>query len=128
MNERTGVLVVEDDPDLAGVVRDILASVGYAVDVARNGLDALAQVERHMPAVIVLDMLMPVMDGWQFAREYHARYGHRSPIIVVTAAEHARQRAAEISADDVLAKPFDVASLIATVQRFTGGPSQSPGS
>src|SRR6476620_3075132 len=102
MNERSGVLVVEDDPDLAGVVRDILESVGYAVDVARNGLDALLQVERHMPAVIVLDMLMPVMDGWQFAREYHARYGRASPIIVVTAAEHARQRAAEISADDVL--------------------------
>ena len=61
-----------------------------------------------MPDLILLDMLMPVMDGWQCARELRARYGRSVPIVIVTAAEHARASAAQIGADAVLSKPFEV--------------------
>ena len=87
------VLVVEDDPDLAALVQMILADAGYEVASAGDGLAALARVAERMPGVILLDMRMPIMNGWEFAREYQTRYGRgAAPIVVVTAAEDARAR------------------------------------
>jgi len=117
-----GVLVVEDDPDLLALVEMILADAGYAVTLACDGLQALARVEERMPGVILLDMRMPVMNGWEFAREYRARYGHAAPIVVVTAAEDARARAQEIGADAWLEKPFDVDDVVRMVARFVDPP------
>jgi Response regulators consisting of a CheY-like receiver domain and a winged-helix DNA-binding domain len=65
--------------------------------------------------------MMPVMDGWQCARELRARYGRRVPIVVVTAAEHAGARAAQVGGDDVLAKPFEMAELLRIVARYVPG-------
>ncbi len=118
--DRAPVLVVEDDPDLAGLLQMILADEGYAVETAANGAEALRNVAVRMPAVILLDMRMPVMNGWEFARAFAARYGHAAPIVVVTAAEDARARAEEIGADAWLAKPFDVDDVLRTVARFAG--------
>jgi CheY-like chemotaxis protein len=111
------VLIVEDDADLADAVAQTLELCGYEVALARNGLEALAAVSARMPALILLDMLMPVMDGWRFAQEFGARHGRSAPIVVMTAAEHARKRAAEIGVREVLAKPFDLNTLRETVQR-----------
>ena len=86
------VLVVDDDPDLREIVRMMLDCSGYQVRCAGNGKEAIEAVANRMPAVVLLDMLMPVMDGWQCARELRARYGRSVPIVVVTAAEHARAR------------------------------------
>jgi DNA-binding response OmpR family regulator len=61
-------------------------------------------------------MLMPIMNGWEFAREFNARYGHAAPILVLTAAENANARAAEIDADGVIPKPFDTKQLLATIR------------
>lgn len=113
----TFVLVVEDDWDLAEVVKLTLEASGHEVAVARNGLEALNVVAERMPCVILLDMLMPVMDGWRFAREFSVRHGPAAPIVVVTAAEHARRRGAEIGASEVLAKPFELDALRETVRR-----------
>jgi DNA-binding response OmpR family regulator len=113
------VLVVEDDPDLASLVQMILADAGYEVALASDGLQALAQVEERMPGVILLDMRMPIMNGWEFAREYKARYARAAaPIVVVTAAEDARARAAEIGADGWLEKPFEIDDVLRMVARF----------
>ena len=74
-----------------------------------------------MPGVILLDMRMPVMNGWEFAREYHTRYGgEAAPIVVVTAAENARARAEEIGADGWLEKPFEIEDVLRMVARFVG--------
>jgi CheY-like chemotaxis protein len=112
------VLVVEDDADLAALMTMILADAGYSVRSAADGAQALARVAERMPAVVLLDMRMPVMNGWEFAREFRARHGHAAPIVVVTAAENARLRAAEIEAEGWLEKPFELEDVVAAVARF----------
>lgn len=111
------VLVVEDDPDLLALLEMVLADAGHRVRTAAHGAEALERVAEELPAVILLDMRMPVMNGWEFARELRARYGHVCPIVVLTAAENAEQRAAEIGAEGWLAKPFDIEDVLAAVAR-----------
>ena len=118
------VLVVDDDPDLMELVRVMVATSGYEVRCASNGREAIQRVEEKRPAVVLLDMLMPVMDGWQCARELRKRYGHDVAIVVVTAAEHARARAEEIDGDDVLSKPFEMDDLLRVVARYA--PKKKP--
>ena len=122
---RGDVLVVEDDPDLLSLVAMILRDAGYDVAAAEDGLQALARIEERMPGVILLDMRMPVMNGWEFAREYRARFARAAPIVVVTAAEDARARAQEIGADAWLEKPFDLDDVVRTVARFLGPAGQT---
>ena len=123
------VLVVEDDADLATLESMILADAGYAVRSAADGREALALVAERMPGVVLLDMRMPVMNGWEFAREFRGRHGHAAPIVVVTAAENARLRAIEIEADGWLEKPFELEDVVAAVARFlgpAGGEARAP--
>jgi CheY-like chemotaxis protein len=110
------VLVVDDDEDLLNMVAEVLTLKGYRVQVARHGLEALAQIEKQRPQLILLDMRMPVMDGWQFAREFRNRYGRSVPIVVVTAAEDSQLRANEIGADAYLGKPFNLDDLYEVVE------------
>jgi CheY-like chemotaxis protein len=117
------ILIVDDDPDLVEILRILLEDCGYSVRCARNGREALESVAQERPAVILLDMLMPVMDGWRCAREVRARYGRGVPIVVVTAAESARARADTVgSVDEVLAKPFDIGELLRIVKRYVPKP------
>ena len=110
-------LVVDDDHDIAEMVRLALTDEGYDVVLAANGSAAL-DASRHAPFdIILLDMRMPVMDGWSFAEEYRNRPGPRVPVIVVTAARDAAARAAEIDADGYLAKPFSLDELFAMIER-----------
>jgi len=111
------VLVVDDDPDMIEVMQMILNDAGYPTRTAFNGQQALDQVAANMPGLIVLDMLMPIMNGWQFAREFRARYGGGAPIVVATAAEHVHSRGDAIDAADVLPKPFEVSDLLRVVAR-----------
>ena len=111
------VLVVEDDPDLLALVEMVLEDAGYRVRTAPEGRAALRAVEAEMPAVILLDMRMPGMNGWDFAREFRSRHGRACPIVVVTAAENARRRAEEIGAEGWLSKPFAIDEVLSTVDR-----------
>jgi DNA-binding response OmpR family regulator len=111
------VLVVEDDLDLLGMLELVLEEMGYRVMTAREGGEALAKIAQEMPGVIFLDMKMPGMDGWEFAREFRAGYNRRAPIVVLTAAEDAHQHAEEIGAEDYLGKPFDIEDLLKKVER-----------
>ena len=117
---RPDVLVVEDDRDMAALVHMIVSDAGYAVRTAVDGAEALERIAERMPGVILLDMRMPVMDGWEFAREFGARFGRAAPIVVVTAAENARARAEEISADGWLEKPFELDDVLQMIARFLG--------
>src|SRR5215207_1263079 len=105
------VLVVDDDPDIRATVSEILDLEGCEVVAASNGLEALEQVQSSPPCVILLDMRMPVLDGWGVARELRAR-GVGVPIVVMTAAQDAGRWAREIEADAVLAKPFELDDLL----------------
>jgi DNA-binding response OmpR family regulator len=114
------ILVVDDDAAILSTVTDILASEGWnAVGVA-SGQEAVASLRTQRPAVILLDMRMPGMDGWTVAR--HAReIVPGVPIVVMTAAENAARWADEVAAEAYLAKPFDIDELLARVEPFRGG-------
>lgn len=117
MNE-SDVLVVEDEPDMADAMRRLLEYAGFTARVAPNGKKALEAVAERMPAVVLLDILMPVMDGWECARRLRATYGTQLPIVVVTAAEHVEARCVEVGADHLLPKPFDVRELLRLVSQY----------
>jgi DNA-binding response OmpR family regulator len=114
------VLVVEDDQDLLALLEMVLSEAGHRVRTAREGGAALERVSEELPGVILLDMRMPGMNGWEFAREFRTRHGRACPIVVVTAAENARLRAEEIGADGWLAKPFELDDVLALVARLLG--------
>ena len=113
------ILVVDDDTSIRSFVEMALDSVGYVVSTAGNGAEALAVTEQFQPDLILLDMRMPVMDGWTFAEKYRQQAGQHAPIVVITAATDAGQRAAEIEADGFLGKPFDLDDLLGLVSRHT---------
>ena len=119
-SEAEAVLVVDDDAELLKMVEILLDEAGYRVIMATEGQEALEKVAQEMPAVILLDMKMPGMDGWEFARQFRARYKRRVPIVVLTAAEDARKRAEEIGAEGYLAKPFEIDGLVQVVERYAG--------
>lgn len=109
------VLVVDDEPDIRDTVAAMLEIEGYEVSQATNGAEALTIIEHDPPDLIVLDMRMPVLDGWGFADELRRR-GHRIPIVVMTAARDAARWAGEISARAFVAKPFGYDDLIGAVK------------
>lgn len=118
------LLLVDDDHDMLEVIGMLLDAAGYSVRTATNGQEALEAVADHMPALIVLDMIMPVMDGRQFVQVFRERYGGAPPIVVLTAAEHARSRCQGLEVSDVLPKPFDVTKLMEVVERYVSHPAQ----
>ena len=111
------ILAVDDDIDLLGMVQLLLEDAGYRVATAADGQEALEKVAAELPDLILLDMKMPGMNGWEFARVFRERYNHLTPIVVLTAAEDARKRAAEVGADGYLGKPFDIDDLVRIVER-----------
>jgi len=118
-----GILVVDDDPDLREFLRLMLTSMGFEVTSAANGQEALDDMEGHDPDLILLDMKMPVMNGWEFCRALEGRDTH-PPIVVLTAAPDPAGRAAEVHADGWLGKPFECADLEAIVRRFAKSPAR----
>jgi two-component system chemotaxis response regulator CheY len=111
------ILVIDDDPAIRATVAEILMAEGYTVATATNGVDGLQSLDRLDPALVLLDMRMPIMDGWGFARALQSR-GVRVPILVMTAAQDARRWAHEINAQGFVAKPFDLLDLLDAVGRF----------
>lgn len=112
------ILVVDDDESIRDMLGDVLRSAGYAVRSASDGESALAELDAEHPALVLLDMRMPKVDGWEFARRLNGR-GVRVPILVMTAIRDARRAADEIGADGYLAKPFDIDRLLTQVSRYT---------
>ena len=110
------ILIIDDDPAIRATVAEILVSEGYSVATAINGADGLRSLEQIDPALVLLDMRMPILDGWGFARALQAR-GIQVPILVMTAAQDARRWAREINAEGYVAKPFDLLDLLDAVGR-----------
>ena len=117
MEHRTEVLVVDDDPAIRETVATILEEEGYLVETASDGTRALAAIGQHQPQVLLLDMRMPGVDGWDVAHALNDQ-GVDIPIVVMTAARSVRTWAREIGAIAYLAKPFDLNDLLNTVHRL----------
>jgi len=109
------ILVVDDDPTILATVSEVLDMEGFAVVTATNGAEALAAVDHAVPSLVLLDMRMPVLDGWGFMRAIRER-GLTLTVVVMTAAADARRWGREIGAEGVLAKPFDIDELVRAVQ------------
>ncbi|HET7768451.1 MAG TPA: response regulator transcription factor [Chloroflexota bacterium] len=115
--EQMQVLVVDDDPAIRQLVTMALEDEGYGAVTARDGQDALELLARmaEAPDVIILDMNMPRVDGWEFARRYRESALPKAPIVVLTAAQDVAQRCADVRADGCIGKPFDLDDLLAAV-------------
>jgi two-component system, OmpR family, response regulator MprA len=109
------ILVVDDDDSTRDVIEELLSSEGYDVRSAREGRTALRMAEEDQPDLILLDMLMPLMDGREFSQAYRRLPGGNAPIVVLTATFDAAASAREIEAHSYLDKPFALEELLYVV-------------
>jgi DNA-binding response OmpR family regulator len=116
MNRRISVLVVDDEPRVLRFVRAELESDGYRVLIASNGRQAIELHESERPALVILDLIMPDLDGFEVLRRI--RVSARTPVIVLTAraSDVDKIRGLDLGADDYLTKPFSPGELIARVK------------
>ena len=110
------ILVVDDDPMVASTVQRVLRPEGYDIEVALGGAQALEQARAHPPDLVVLDLMMPGIDGLEVCRQL--RTGGNLPILMLTARSGTadRVRGLDTGADDYLVKPFAYAELLARVR------------
>jgi DNA-binding response OmpR family regulator len=114
------ILIVDDDEDILLIVQTILANAGYSVLVARNGREGVDLALESRPDLILLDVMMPGMDGWQVCRQMKASpMGREIRVVMVTALQDwmDKRQALETGADDYVEKPFELAKLAAVVER-----------
>jgi type II secretory ATPase GspE/PulE/Tfp pilus assembly ATPase PilB-like protein/CheY-like chemotaxis protein len=119
----TCVLLVEDEEQLRRVLKDLLEREGYTVAEARDGIQALDQVDRHAPDIIVLDLNLPGVDGYTVLQQLRSRPATRSiPIVVLTAKgdEDNEVRVFQLGADDFITKPFRARALSARLEAVLG--------
>jgi two-component system alkaline phosphatase synthesis response regulator PhoP len=115
----TRVLVVEDDPDIAQLVVHYLAKAGFSTETVANGRDAIAAIAARPPDLLVLDLMLPQVDGLEICRIARANDATAGiPIIMLTARAEESDRIVglELGADDYLAKPFSPNELVARVR------------
>ena len=105
------VLIAEDDPAIRALVAEAVANEGYAVETAIDGHDALRRCSEFKPDVVVLDLQMPVLDGYEFL----SRRGPEctAPVVVISATPRPEKLTPELGVVAVVAKPFAVASFLA---------------
>lgn len=112
------ILIVDDDRDILAAERQVLAERGYTVREANDGAEALRQIDIEPPAMIVLDVQMPGIDGPTFARELRTRLRH-VPLVILTAASDPKREADRCNAEAYLRKPFHPDDLLRLVERFS---------
>jgi CheY-like chemotaxis protein len=109
------ILVVDDEPQIVWMLQFSLEAEGYQTLSAADGMTALDEVRVHHPKVVLLDIMMPVMDGWAFLEELQAIPATERPRVIVVSARASlrdRAKAAELGADAFVAKPFSVDDLL----------------
>ena len=115
------ILIADDFDDTRELLRLLLETEGYTISEARNGREALAVARNDAPALALIDLSMPSLDGWGFLREMRADASTRSiPCVAVTAfaAHQDRQRALDAGFDAYISKPFRAKELLELVRRF----------
>jgi len=110
------ILVVEDDDDIRDSLKELLEEEGYQVDTAANGEQALNRLRGGAPQLILLDLMMPVMDGWEFQKQLRESPSFsRVPIIVISASKFSRE---PLNAAAFIPKPLDAGVLLETIESF----------
>lgn len=123
------VLVVEDDPNVRGLLQTLLVAEGYDVATASDGLAGLVKANAQKPALVLLDVMMPDLGGVRVLEELRADPGLADvPVVVVTGkVEAVPGLRAALGDDHVFVKPFGVAELLQRVAAITGGPGHTKG-
>jgi CheY-like chemotaxis protein len=106
------ILVVDDDASIRTFVQSALADTGYDVKLAVNGQQALDEVARDRPHLILLDVRMPGVDGWEVLDALRSAAGDQTPVVVMTAEYSGQERALASGAQGYLAKPFELDDLL----------------
>ena len=124
------ILVVEDDGNIADLIRIYLEKDGFEVKIAGDGGSAIQMYREYAPNLVLLDVMLPVMDGWQVCSTI--RKTDKTPIIMLTAKEETDDKVhgLELGADDYITKPFEVKELLARIHavlRRTGGEEEHKG-
>lgn len=117
---RIRILVVEDEPPVVRLVETLLTAAGYAVDVAHTGQEAILMSHNHVPAVVVMDVMTPELDGLEATRYLKARYGAAVQVLVLTALDgpDAVRRAEAAGAEYFATKPLNARALVSVVGRL----------
>jgi DNA-binding response OmpR family regulator len=118
MNENDDILVVDDEASVGEVVSLYLKREGYQVRIVRDGRQALAEIERRQPALVILDLMLPHVDGLEIMRRLRLDGKSNVPVIMLTARRQETDRiyGLELGADDYVTKPFSPAELVARVK------------
>ena len=117
------ILIAEDEPSIVLSLEFLLAEAGYEVLTARNGMDALALAERCRPDLLVLDIMLPVVNGFEVCRTLRADVNHRDMRILMLTArgrEHEVARGIALGANAYVTKPFGTRELMKTVTELLG--------
>ncbi|HEX2444722.1 MAG TPA: response regulator transcription factor [Vicinamibacterales bacterium] len=128
MTAAAKILVIEDEPDMLTILRDNLELEGYRVDMAKTGEDGLKLALRDSPDVILLDIMLPGMSGYDVCRNLRSR-GVKTPVILITARNSEMDRVAglDLGADDYVGKPFNIGEVLARVRvQIRHGRDQEP--
>ena len=124
LTDHKQILVIEDDDSIRDALEELFASEGFSVAVAENGSAGLAALAVAKPRLVLLDLMMPVLDGRGFLRELEAQ-GDRSlaatPVVLITAAGEKGASGCRVS--EVLTKPIDIDKLLAVAQKYCEVPA-----
>jgi CheY-like chemotaxis protein len=117
----TAILVVDDEPAILDMIAELLGYEGYQVVTTSQGSVALARAKNDPPALILLDLMMPGMSGWQVIAALKASPQTRAiPVVVLSARRDLPTTAKELGITTFLAKPFDIDELIGIVRQYAG--------
>jgi len=119
MADQKQILIVDDEQQLALAIKIRLQSHGFQAETAGDGRQALEQIEQRRPDLIILDILMPVMDGYSCLREINRRYGRgKLPIVILTARDRMKDLFELEGIEDYVVKPFDHEDLLVRIDRI----------
>ncbi|MBW2574995.1 MAG: response regulator [Deltaproteobacteria bacterium] len=126
MSEKKRILVVDDEPDFAAIVQGNLEKEGFEVEIAYNGVEGLEKVRSNPPDAVVLDVMMPEMDGYKVCRELKADEKYADiPVVLLTAVashvtstRYSHQDGMSTEADDYIAKPASAEEITASIKRL----------
>ena len=126
--QKEKILIVDDDKNICDLLRMYLEKEGYAVVMEHNGIDAVNTFNTESPDLVLLDIMLPQLDGWQVCREI--RKTSEKPIIMVTAKDETFDKVLglELGADDYVTKPFDTKEIVARIKAVLRRTSATKGS
>ncbi len=117
-NAKPAVLVIDDDPSIRYVLREAFSAVGFDVAEAESGLLGLDSLDQSPPSLVLLDIMMPGIDGFQVMK-YLSQFGVKVPVLAMSAlGPRVEERARELGADGFIAKPFDIRELVVTSRKL----------